>query len=160
SGIDPALVDALKRLEGHFRSDARCLAMYLLGSAGNGTADPYSDLDITVVVRDEEYAAMAGELRRVCERLCGPVVAWLPRGEADGFCNYAFLFEADERLLLLDLAVHTARALAQRQNRPGRVLFDHAGILADQHDSATKPVNAADLQRAIETYWVYMSLNG
>jgi hypothetical protein len=160
--MDPALQKALDRLEAHFRQDARCLGMYLWGSAGAGTADAHSDLDVAFVLREEDLAAVDRGLRPICEQLCGRIVGWMSEGASDGFASYAFLFESDERpLLLCDVQLTTPRALSRRRVRPGRILFDHAGVLgAARERAADAPFTTADLQAAVQGYWIYMYLNG
>jgi predicted nucleotidyltransferase len=125
------LICFLGELEAHFRGDERCLGMYLLGSIGKGTEDELSDVDVAVVVRDEAYPAVTAELRPVCERLAGPIAAWLPEGESPGFCNYAFLFEAGSDVLLCDAEIISERVFRERRLRPDRILFDPTGLLQD-----------------------------
>src|SRR5262249_54552128 len=111
--MHPILSATLEKAERHFRADDRCLGLYLFGAAGRGSDDAYSDLDLAIVVRDEAYAAMKQDFRETCERICGPIQVWLPEGEREQFCNYAFLFEAGEHLLLCDFSLLTASFLAQ-----------------------------------------------
>src|SRR3954454_16514896 len=100
--MQPSLDKLLETAERHFRADDRCLGLYLFGSSGRGTDDDDSDLDLAVVARNEAYEAMKREFRATCEGLCGPILVWLPEGERDQFCNFAFLFEAGGHLLLCD----------------------------------------------------------
>ena len=160
--MHPLLHQTATNLEQHFRADARCLGIYLWGSAGRGTDDLYSDLDLGIVVRDEEFDAVRAELRSTCERICGKIQGWLPEGERDQFGNYAFLFEADTHLLLCDLTVMSAAFLAKNPgSRPIRILFDPAGLLAAAHKEASLPSYSPDrLLPTIHEYWVYAYLNG
>ena len=149
-------------MQAHFRADARCLGIYLHGSIGRGETDAYSDVDVTVVVSDESYEAIRDELRPLCERICGPVAVWLPEGERRYFCNYAFLYESGDDLLLWDLEVVAAGLFEQEKMRPDRVLYDPTGILGEQ---ARQPKPAADvtparLKHLIDQFWVYAYLDG
>jgi len=134
----------------------------LWGSAGRGTDDLYSDLDLGVVIRDQEFDAVRAELRSTCERICGKIQGWLPEGERDQFGNYAFLFEADTHLLLCDLTVMSAAFLAKNSgSRPIRILFDPEGLLAAAHKEASPSSYSPDrLLPTIHEYWVYAYLNG
>lgn len=159
--VNSALVVCLRALEEEFRRDPRCAGIYLWGSAGRGEEDAWSDLDLAVVVREGDYEAVREEARGTCERLCGRIVGWLPEGEAPGFCNFACLIEAGENVLLCDLLLLTARELARRRIRPGRILFDPEGSLREAGQQGPEPgLAAGDLESAIRTYWIYMYLNG
>jgi hypothetical protein len=160
--MHPLLHKTLENAERHFRADDRCLGLYLFGSSGKGTDDAYSDLDLAIVVRGEAYEAMKREFRQTCERICGPVQVWLPEGEQDQFCNYAFLFPAGEQLLLCDFSLLTGSFLAQRRGKPeDRILFDREGALAAVRGEASPaPFSPDRLGQAIDQYWVYAYING
>jgi predicted nucleotidyltransferase len=160
--MHPLLQQTAERLELHFRADGRCLGIYLWGSAGRGTEDQYSDLDLGVVVRDGEFEAVRGDLRSTCERVCGKIQGWLPEGERDQFGNYAFLFEAGGELLLCDLTVMSAGFLTRNPwSRPIRILFDPEGRLAAGQSQGSPPPYSPDgLLTSIHDYWVYAYLNG
>jgi hypothetical protein len=160
--MHPLLKQTLADLERHFRADPRCLGIYLWGSVGTVTEDDYSDVDLGLVIRDAEYPAVKAELRSVCERLCGPILAWLPEGEREGFCNFAFLFEAHGQLWLYDLCIETQGFLAGRKRlQSPRILFDPEGVLAAAGRVAAAPSYSCDrLLPAIQEYWVYAYLNG
>jgi hypothetical protein len=158
----PLLSRVLETAERQFRADDRCLGLYLFGSSGRGTDDAYSDLDLAIVVRDDAYEAMKRQFRATCERICGPIQVWLPEGERDQFCNFAFLFEAGGHLLLCDFSLLTASFLAQRRGKPeDRILFDREGTLAAVRGEARPAPFAPDrLGAAIDEYWVYAYING
>lgn len=160
--MDPLLTESLGRLEAHFHADPRCVGIYLWGSLGAGTADAHSDIDVALVIRDEDYAAVRAELRLHIDRLCGPTLVWLPEGETPDFCNYAFLFQAEGRVLLYDLQVMRHSTFLARRARPDRILFEREGALSTA--SPTPPAgtmfDAARLPWLIDNYWVYAYLNG
>ena len=160
--MHPLLQQAAERLEQHFRADDRCLGIYLWGSAGRGTADLHSDLDLALVVRDGAFEAVKAELPSICERVCRKIQGWLPEGERDQFGNYAFLFEAEAQLLLCDLTLMTAAFLARNpRSQPIRILFDREGVLAAISNKAPLPPYSPErLLPTIHDYWVYAYLNG
>jgi hypothetical protein len=160
--MHPLLKQKTGKVEQHFRSDDRCEGLFLWGSAGKGTDDAYSDLDLGIVVRDEAFGAVKGELRSVCEQLCGKIQGWLPEGEQDQFGNYAFLFEAEDCLLLCDFSLMSATFFTHSYPpRPHRILFDREGVLAAARGPAPLPVYSSDhLLPTIHEYWVYAYLNG
>jgi predicted nucleotidyltransferase len=160
--MHPRLEETIEQVEQHFCADPRCLGIYLWGSAGKGTADQYSDVDIALVVRDEAFEAVKGELRSICERLCGHVEVWLPEGEQERFCNYAFLFHAGSDLLLYDFSVMTEGFLRERGgSRLDRILHDPRGLLgAAKTDRPVQRYSPDRLPQTIDEYWVYAYLNG
>src|SRR5262249_56648255 len=99
------------------------------GGAGGGEEDAWSERDLGVVVRECDYDAVREELRGTCERLCGEIVGWLPEGEAPGFCNFAFLFEVGEEVLLCDLLLLTAGGGGWRRGGPAKVPVRPGGVL-------------------------------
>jgi predicted nucleotidyltransferase len=158
----PYLKQTIDLLEQHFRTDTRCLGIYLWGSAGKGTEDAYSDVDIAIVVRDEDFSAIKSELPSICERFCGPIAVWLPEGASEQACNFAFLFEADSALLLYDFTVITRKFLLEsRRLRLDRILFDREGLLtAARAGFRAQPYSPDRLLPTIDEYWVYAYLNG
>lgn len=160
--MNPHLLQSLERLTEYYRSDPRCLGLYLLGSIGRGATDEYSDVDLAVVVDDASYAVVSGGMRAVCERCCGPIVVWLPEGETDGFCNYAFLFGApDGQVLLYDFEIVTESVFKKTGMRPDTVLYDPVGLLAQAARTEAAPASdPRHLARCVDTYWVYAYLNG
>jgi hypothetical protein len=160
--MHPLLEQTAAKIEQFFRKDDRCLGLFLWGSAGRGTDDAYSDLDLGIVVRDEAFAAVKGELRSICEEICGGTHGWLPEGERDQFGNYAFLFEAEGCLLLCDFSLMTASSMAGSFSiRPLRILFDREGALrAAQKEDRVPAFSPDQLLPTIHEYWVYAYING
>jgi hypothetical protein len=160
--VNPKLLQALDRFVEHFRSDPRCLGMCLHGSIGRGETDEYSDVDVSIVVKDAHYAEVRAELRPLCEDVCGRIVVWLPEGEQENYCNHAFLYDGgDDELLLTDFEVVAETKFKEMAVAPDRILFDHTGLLASiPKPEAPAPLAAAELAHLIDTYWVYASLDG
>lgn len=159
--MHPKLLESLAQFEEHFRHDARCLRMFLHGSIGRNTTDEYSDVDVSIVVRDEHYARMTRELRPLCENICGPIVAWLPEGESDGYCNYAFLFEHGQATLLYDFAIVQEQRFQKGGMHEDAILFSRMDT--PHHPPAkpsTNPFPPQTLARLIDNYWVYAYLCG
>ena len=160
--IHSRLSASLARLEAHFKADTRCTAMYLWGSLGVGAADAFSDVDVAIVVVDRHYEAVRAELRGLCEALCGPLLVWLPEGEKPLSCNFAFLFADVGKVLLYDCYLSSVTTAHEGPGAaPKAVLFDRAGLFDEQTDARPATAAAAfGLSRDIDTYWIYMYLNG
>jgi len=135
--------------------------MYLTGSLGHGAADEFSDVDVVLVARNEDYDAVKSELRSVCEAVCGPIESWLSEGETAAFCNFAFLFRADPELLLYDFGIIAASAVPTYSRDSIRILFDKTGAIPVTDDTGSPGGLTADrLQGIQDRYWVYAYLNG
>lgn len=160
--MHPFLLEALAAAEAHFRADARCVGMYLHGSIGRGETDAYSDIDVCAVLEDAHYPAVKGEMRELCGKLFGPIVAWLPEGERPNYCNYAFLFEHGDDLLLTDFDIISRSLFVERNQPPDRITWDPTGILREAA-AKVRPrtaVAAERVLRLIDTFWVYAYLDG
>jgi predicted nucleotidyltransferase len=59
----------LRAIVAYYRADARVLAVSLFGSLARGTWDPYSDLDLDVVIGDEVQMDVLQELKELCASL-------------------------------------------------------------------------------------------
>lgn len=160
--MHPFLLEALAAAEAHFRADARCAGMYLHGSIGRGETDAYSDIDVCAVIEDAHYPAVKAEMRELCSNLFGPIVAWLPEGDRPNYCNYAFLFEHGNELLLTDFDIISRSLFVERNQPPDRILWDRAGILHEVAAKTRPQAKAAPerVLRLIDTYWVYAYLDG
>jgi hypothetical protein len=157
--MHPALLEAESRVRARCQQDDRCLAYYMIGSDGAGTADEWSDLDLAIMTTDASYEAYIGELRGLVEECFGPIVAWLTEGPTDFGCNYAFLFRHAEELLLTDLYV--GREGAPYTPRPTAIIFDRIGrLLAQLEEAPPSPAAPANLEWTLVNWWVYCYLNG
>ncbi len=157
--LNERLQKSVERLTAHYTSDARCLAVFLWGSAGRGNADLFSDIDFGVVVADADYAAMRAELRAVCERECGTLTLWLAEADNDGFCSIAFLFLDGDEVLLYDFMMISSSLLSRYRPKQVEVLLDRENLFLEPvAESKSKPTS--DIQTIITTYWVYCYLNG
>ncbi len=160
--MHPHLLRALDLAVVHFRADPRCLGMYLHGSIGRGETDAYSDIDVCAVVEDEHYEVIKGQMRPRCEQFFGPIAIWLPEGERPSYCNYAFLFEHGEELLLTDFDLISRSLFVEWQRKPDHILWDRTGLLGQVAASAPSASGVPDgrVLHLIDTYWVYAYLDG
>jgi len=159
--MHPKLIESLKQFEAHFKQDPRCLGMYLHGSIGRGTTDEYSDVDVSIVIKDENYPEIRQELRPLCEKICGPIAAWLPEGESDGYCNHAFLFEHEKSILLYDFATIKESFFIKNAVHEDVVLFNRMeAVPARPPEQTSSPFSTGALAQYITNYWVYVYLIG
>src|SRR5215211_7129467 len=81
---------ALGRCVAACREDTHVVAAFLGGSHVAGTDDEYSDLDLYLIVRDEDYDAFFAERRAFLSRLGEPV--FLEDFSGFGFDMVVFIF--------------------------------------------------------------------
>lgn len=162
--MNPLLATSLARLEAWLREDERCPALFLAGSLATGKADVHSDVDLVAAIRDEDYERVAGELPARLAELCGPIAAWLPEGETENACNYAFLYHDGGEVLLYDFAIVKASVAYTWAIGCIKVLFDPGEILrrppTEPEAAPAQPFTPERVRTLIETYWVYAYLNG
>jgi predicted nucleotidyltransferase len=65
----------LERLTAGLREDARVVAAWVIGSLASGGGDTYSDIDLLVAVRDEDFAAVVADWPLLLDRLTPTVFA-------------------------------------------------------------------------------------
>lgn len=111
-------------------ADARLEGLLLAGSGASGDSDRFSDLDLVVVVRDQEYDAVMATREAFAHGL-GSVAACFT-GEHVGeprllICLYAV--PEGDGVLHVDLKFVRATDLAERVDEP-TILFDRIGACA------------------------------
>jgi len=159
--MHPHLSATIDTFTEHFREDPRCVGLHLKGSGGTGTDDEYSDVDLELVVEDAHYPAVTAELRALCERVCGRIELWFPEGQRADGVNYAFLFEHDGEQFLYDFALTTRSVVARDGRRPGKILFDRDGLLAQLRATRSPaPYSPERLEYTVDHYWIYAYLSG
>lgn len=87
SGADRAFLD---RLVGRIKPDDRMNALFLGGSHAGGTADRYSDLDLTLVTTDTGWKAVLADRRQLLKSL-GDIV-FLEEHDDFGFLLLLFIY--------------------------------------------------------------------
>jgi hypothetical protein len=160
--IHPVLTESFERLRAYFEADERCVGMFLWGSLDNGTADAWSDVDVSAVFRDEDYQQVKAEMRSICDSLCGPILVWLPEGETKEAVNFAFLFNVEDRVHLYDFSIFSVKGLKTASGmNPHTVYFDKVGLFQTTDVAPSAAVfDPKSLLQNINNWWVYTYLNG
>ena len=117
-----ATLAALARLA---EADSRIEALWLQGSLAAGGADPYSDIDAYLAVRDADYDAVWAEREDLLGRLGGPL-AWSD-ATAPGLMAVHALTPGGVRL---DLFFEKASSVDATPRPAVKVLVDKAGVVA------------------------------
>jgi predicted nucleotidyltransferase len=84
--------ELLGRAVARLQDDARVVALVLGGSLAHGAADPYSDVDLYVVVRDGAFDGVLAERDAIAEAVGSPLFAFdvdpVPGGSTDRIVVY------------------------------------------------------------------------
>jgi hypothetical protein len=125
TSFETARDQVLTALEALAAEDPRIEALWLQGSLAAGGADPYSDIDAYLAVRDADYDAVWAEREAVLGRL-GGALAW-SNATTPGFIAVHALMRGGVRL---DLMFETASAAGGAPRPAVRVLVDKTGVAA------------------------------
>src|SRR5215211_6178809 len=123
---DPALFERrreelIARLEGVVRDDARLLALWLQGSLADGTADPLSDVDAYLAVRNDAFDSVYAERLALVGRV-GRVLAFI---EDQSLRMVNCLLDGPVKL---DLFFVPAASASDSVRPAVRILVDKAGV--------------------------------
>jgi len=118
------------------QSDVRVVAAFLGGSHVAGTDDEYSDLDLYLIVRDEDYDAFFAERRAFLGRLGEPV--FLEDFSSFGFDMVVFIFSGGVEG---ELALGRASGFDHIHSGPFEALVDKEGILEGEVFPSHKPTD-------------------
>ncbi len=135
------------------RSDSRIRAAFIGGSYVTGTADPYSDLDLDIIISDDALEDFTAHLDDFLHLLGEPVFS-----ETWGRTDMVSLIFADGTEG--DLIFHRESDLAAIQSGPYSVLLDKKGLLAGIELPYLAPdprKQAGELQSLILVFWHDMS---
>jgi predicted nucleotidyltransferase len=118
-----SLLELIESARVLFEPDERIAAAWLEGSFARGTADPWSDIDLNLAVRDSDFESMVIERHNLLA-LLGHVVGYGESRMADGFLVYANL----EDLRRLDLLLFRLSDVSGRPRPSVQMLFDKEGV--------------------------------
>ena len=125
SSISETAERVLARLVESCATDDRITALFLGGSRAREEDDEYSDIDLCVIVRDEDYDDVIAGRDALVRTLGEPLFL-----EDFGNGNMAFVILADGTEL--ECNYFAERDLDAIRSGPHRVLLDKDGILADR----------------------------
>jgi hypothetical protein len=122
------------------QADVRVVATFLGGSSVKGTADAYSDLDLTLITTDDAYADFVARRKEFLDQL-GELVFL----EDFDYPHNVFFILSDGTEG--EIWLGSVRHLAQIHSGPYNVLFDTTGILAGAVFPEAAPTPAEQLER-------------
>jgi predicted nucleotidyltransferase len=153
--------ELLGRAVARLRDDARVVGLVLGGSLARGAADPYSDVDLYVVVRDEAFAEVLAERRAVAEAVGSPLFAFdvdpVPGGSTDRIAVYEL---PDGLPVKLDLMYLKESDLEPAPKWAGcAVLEDDGGRVGDavarSEGLAPPPPKPEELRELNQKFWTW-----
>jgi len=153
--------ELVERAVARVRDDARVVGLVLGGSLARGEADPYSDVDLYVVVRDEAFGEVLAKRRAVAEAVGSPLFAFdvdpVPGGSTDRIVVYE---GPDGFPVKLDLMYLKESDLVPAPKWRGcAVLEDEGGRLGDvvarSEGLAPPPPSPEALRELNQKFWVW-----
>jgi predicted nucleotidyltransferase len=149
----------LRRAVNQFRDDSRVDGLLLGGSLANEdiSIDRYSDIDLYIVVRDEDFDAVLDDRRAAAESVGAPLFQYVPDHLPNGDRQYGALYE---ELVKFDFMYRRASALSPEWKWARcRVLDDTAGFLAElvaeSQEYSLEAPSAERLQRLNQKFWTW-----
>jgi predicted nucleotidyltransferase len=115
----------INRLTGAFAKDERILACWLRGSFAAGTTDKYSDIDMAISVKDEQFHQAFEAAQEITKSAGEKLVAWNSPKDVNGAGFTCFYSDCN----FLDLKIYRASRTGYQNNAPARVLFDRKGLI-------------------------------
>jgi predicted nucleotidyltransferase len=147
----------LERVLERLQDDARIAGVVLVGSGAVGFEDRFSDIDLSVVVREEEqtqrvYRDWKGKIMEIL-----PVAHCFETTYGPNTFLYGFLLE---NFLEIDMGfLHLGNLIAKR--RRWEVIFDRSGrikdIMEESWASRTKPEGRETYIRKVNPIWYYIT---
>ena len=99
----PRLRDVAARAVDRFISDVRVTGLIVGGSLARGGIDAYSDVDLYVIVRDEDFEAVFAERDAAAESVGAPLFRFIADHNPGGEHDYIILYEGPAKLDLMYL---------------------------------------------------------
>lgn len=151
--LPPAKHAAVARFVEACQADQGVVAAFLRGSYAAGTADQFSDIDLSLVTTDDAYEEFLAELHRFARSLGQP-----PFVESFGLSHIVFFIYSDGTEC--ELTVGRESSFGHIARGPYRVLLDRRGIL----EGVTFPELDVPLIEQTETlrrivYWFWHDLS-
>jgi len=154
--MTPHLRDVLDRTLALFEQDPRVLAAYMTGSVGTEKEDEFSDVDLALFIRPDDYECFDRDLRGIFEQAgVHPILWWPERINCETLRNYAVLFEREEKLVQYDITIEVAPEEQPRKVLARDVLFDKSGVLEAVEASPRPGFSPDRLGWIVEMYWLY-----
>ena len=145
----------LERLVKELEADPTIAAVAYAGSTSQGFKDEYSDIDIIVISRPEDYDDVVGRWVAKVESMF-PVIARFRASEHERKVIYCFLLEG---FLELDVLFESITTLSPR--RRWKVAFDRTGTVAEVLASKPKEPEplplAAYYKVCVESIWYHVT---
>jgi Streptomycin adenylyltransferase len=145
----------LERLVAATESDGRVATLLLGGSHAAGTADAYSDLDLTLITTDDGFESLHAERFELLRGLGDPI--FLEEHDDFGFLLLLFIY-ADG--VCGEMSLAPARAVDDVVGGPNVALFDKGGVRAGQSDEGGLDAAARTgiVRRSLAWFWYHRRL--
>jgi predicted nucleotidyltransferase len=121
--------DLIDRAHDVLIQDSRVLGVWLAGSFARGTQDPYSDVDLWVVVDPDDLAGFIQDWPKVAEEIA-PTVLRQQLG------NFPIFNQVTADWLRFDISIGTPADIAERTRSTVKPLYDPGDLSAGLSDQA------------------------
>lgn len=118
-----AAEDLIERAKHVLSQDDRVLGVWLVGSYGRGTDDPFSDIDLWVVVKPDDVESFCDDWPKISDEIA-PTVFRRPIGRR-------IFNHITPDWLRFDVSVGTPDAIGNRTRSTAMPLYDPDGLSAD-----------------------------
>lgn len=136
--LGPRYRRLLDRARTTLYDDEQVLALFLAGSVGRSVADPSSDLDLLIFVRDNDLPAFVEGAVELVERVVGPTL--LARRLQGGHCAMTTVTPGWERV---DLMIVRESSASQTRRDSVTEVFDRADVSSRLSVAPPEPVRDA-----------------
>jgi predicted nucleotidyltransferase len=140
--------DILNRILDRLEGDERILAAWLSGSTGRGTDDDWSDIDLHISVRDEDYITWLTERAALYRDVGTPVLIQAEQPSETGVYQLV-LFEGP---VFLDLVVHPQTHAVLDVDE--RLIFERSGLPVFQAPPLAEDERKARLRHQLDFFWL------
>jgi len=142
----------LEKAKACFEGDERITGAYLLGSMATRTADFYSDVDFSVVVKDDYFDEVFAERNRVATEIGNPVFCFL--SVVDPY-TYIVLYD---NMVVLNLGYKRESKVRPSPKYASAVpLIDKHGVIADlvqRSKEISVQTSRDELETLFNQFWV------
>ena len=145
----------LHRLVAATEPDGRVVALSLGGSHASGTADEYSDLDLTLITTDGGFESLHAERFELLRGLGDPI--FLEEHNDFGFLLLLFIYTDG---VCGEVSLAPARDVKAVVGGPNVALFDKGGLRAEQSDEGGLDgvTRSGIARRSLSWFWYHRRL--
>jgi len=150
----------IKRAAEILKKDKRVKACWLYGSFAKGTADGYSDIDMSIAVEDADYEKFVGDAEKFLLGVEGCLITWTVSPSSSQFAHVkGFFYDCNYLDWLISPTSRVRLANDPIQKEEVRVLFNKEEILKAPIEPRSEEKQSHSLAEQVELafrlFWLY-----